>query len=224
MEFAHILKANPYHDEKGRFSTEDKAKFVSTGPAFSKALEAKKKRYSQMEDVPGFDSYDEMKDWYSVGKFSKNASVSHYKQQGYVSMNAGLRHGKAMSSKDKAAVEGLSKLIKSKSLDSDVAMFRGVSGSFAERLNSMKEGSDFIDHGFTSWSVDKAKASEFSGKEKTIVVLKAKKGFNAVKADHHSSLLEGSEYELITDKGNVFIIGRKYKSKAGYNIVEVTHE
>lgn len=29
MEFAQVLKANPYHDEKGRFSTEDKAKVVS---------------------------------------------------------------------------------------------------------------------------------------------------------------------------------------------------
>ena len=28
MEFAKILKANPYHDEKGRFSTRDKAKNV----------------------------------------------------------------------------------------------------------------------------------------------------------------------------------------------------
>lgn len=36
MEFAKILKANPYHDEKGRFSTEDKAKFVSTGGIFDK--------------------------------------------------------------------------------------------------------------------------------------------------------------------------------------------
>lgn len=36
MEFAHILKANPYHDEKGRFSTQDKAKFVSVGGVFDK--------------------------------------------------------------------------------------------------------------------------------------------------------------------------------------------
>lgn len=36
MEFAKILKANPYHDEKGQFSTQDKAKFVSTGGVFDK--------------------------------------------------------------------------------------------------------------------------------------------------------------------------------------------
>lgn len=35
MEFAHILKANPYHDELGRFSTQDKAKFVSIGGVFA---------------------------------------------------------------------------------------------------------------------------------------------------------------------------------------------
>lgn len=29
--FASVLKANPYHDEKGRFSTKDKAAFVSSG-------------------------------------------------------------------------------------------------------------------------------------------------------------------------------------------------
>lgn len=36
--FARILKANPYHDEKGRFTTEANAVFVSTGPAFSKTI------------------------------------------------------------------------------------------------------------------------------------------------------------------------------------------
>jgi hypothetical protein len=35
IEFAKILKANPYHDERGRFSSEDKAKFVSIGGVFS---------------------------------------------------------------------------------------------------------------------------------------------------------------------------------------------
>lgn len=35
MEFAQVLKANPYHDEKGRFSTQEKAKVVSgSGPLF----------------------------------------------------------------------------------------------------------------------------------------------------------------------------------------------
>jgi hypothetical protein len=36
MEFAKILKANPYHDELGRFSTQDKAKFVSIGGVFDR--------------------------------------------------------------------------------------------------------------------------------------------------------------------------------------------
>lgn len=36
--FAHIFKANPYHDELGRFSTADRSSFVSTGPKFSKTL------------------------------------------------------------------------------------------------------------------------------------------------------------------------------------------
>lgn len=33
--FAQILKANPYHDERGRFTTADDAKFVSVGGKFS---------------------------------------------------------------------------------------------------------------------------------------------------------------------------------------------
>lgn len=36
--FSHIFKANPYHDELGRFSSEDRAKFVSVGAAFSTTL------------------------------------------------------------------------------------------------------------------------------------------------------------------------------------------
>jgi hypothetical protein len=36
MEFAKILKANPYHDERGRFTTEGRANFVSVGGVFDK--------------------------------------------------------------------------------------------------------------------------------------------------------------------------------------------
>lgn len=34
----HVLKANPYHDEKGRFATRDKHSFMSSGPAFQKVI------------------------------------------------------------------------------------------------------------------------------------------------------------------------------------------
>lgn len=34
--FAKVLKANPYHDKSGAFTTKDKASFVSTGPKFQK--------------------------------------------------------------------------------------------------------------------------------------------------------------------------------------------
>lgn len=36
IEWAKILKANPYHDERGRFSSEENAKFVSIGGVFAK--------------------------------------------------------------------------------------------------------------------------------------------------------------------------------------------
>lgn len=35
MEFAQVLKANPYHDERGRFTSQESAKFVSVGAKFS---------------------------------------------------------------------------------------------------------------------------------------------------------------------------------------------
>lgn len=35
IEWTKILKANPYHDEKGRFSSQDKTKFVSIGGIFA---------------------------------------------------------------------------------------------------------------------------------------------------------------------------------------------
>lgn len=35
MEFAHILKANPYHGPDGRFSSKNKATFVSTSGKFA---------------------------------------------------------------------------------------------------------------------------------------------------------------------------------------------
>lgn len=47
--YARILKANPYHDERGRFSNKDKAKFVSTGPKFAKSVERAKKQVAAAE-------------------------------------------------------------------------------------------------------------------------------------------------------------------------------
>lgn len=48
-QYARILKANPYHDERGRFATQDKAKFVSTGPKFTKSVERAKKQMAAAE-------------------------------------------------------------------------------------------------------------------------------------------------------------------------------
>lgn len=93
-EWAKILKANPYHDEKGRFSTGDKAKFVSTGGVFanqkggsdstpSKDVQAAIKEYTAKGGT--FASKftatqvqrDKLKDWLSGGVTGEGISLWH---------------------------------------------------------------------------------------------------------------------------------------------------
>lgn len=54
--FAKILKANPYHDETGRFSTQDKAKFVSTSGVFASRL-SKARGSSQRTPQKDYDAW-----------------------------------------------------------------------------------------------------------------------------------------------------------------------
>lgn len=45
MSYEQILKANPYHGQGGRFTTQGKATFVSTGPAFAKSTQRSKDQW-----------------------------------------------------------------------------------------------------------------------------------------------------------------------------------
>lgn len=48
--FAKILKANPYHDEQGLFTSKDKAKFVSIGEVFDKQRSKSKEKGSKTQN------------------------------------------------------------------------------------------------------------------------------------------------------------------------------
>ena len=49
-DIARILKFNPFHDEKGRFTTGPKATFVSIGDKFQTTLEGKRRRYREAQE------------------------------------------------------------------------------------------------------------------------------------------------------------------------------
>lgn len=49
--FAKILKANPYHDEKGRFSSRDRASFMSIGAKFAGSARKAKEREERIAKI-----------------------------------------------------------------------------------------------------------------------------------------------------------------------------
>jgi len=51
--FSSVFKANPYHDERGRFATRDKHSFMSNGPAFQKTIERAKAAMAAAEKKAG---------------------------------------------------------------------------------------------------------------------------------------------------------------------------
>jgi len=55
--FSTILKANPYHDEKGRFATRDGANFVSIGSHFSKSNARDKANHSGKPKIESAEEY-----------------------------------------------------------------------------------------------------------------------------------------------------------------------
>lgn len=129
--YARILKANPYHDELGRFSTKDKAKFVSTGPKFAKSMERAKKQVAAAEKAHAEAKYltpeqnkealraldrrmveATQKDWESL-------SSAHYDEVRNYTAGSSIDMNMAISS------EGAPGLVE-----------RGLSASYIERLRS----------------------------------------------------------------------------------------
>lgn len=77
LEYATILKANPYHDEQGRFSSRDRANFMSVGGKFAGSARKAKEREERIKKISA--DYENLntrfvKDGYK-GRYSNPATI-----------------------------------------------------------------------------------------------------------------------------------------------------
>lgn len=110
MEFAKILKANPYHDETGRFSSEGKASFVSTGGVFDKQR-AKSTKVKMVEGTNELASFS--------GKVSHHTSAENAKK---IKENGGVTPTKGMLDVGTYFVDGVGKETSAASTEASVVL------------------------------------------------------------------------------------------------------
>lgn len=190
LSFAHILKANPYHDEKGRFSSNDKAKFVSVGGIFDKQRANAKVRAEGDKDKPDFqnrlndqefatshmEKLDNLPD-------SQRKALHTYTDSYYEDINAHLRKGENISDSLKTTISDMDAAMSKASLGRDVIAYRGVKGGYSDRLKELHKegkliGSTLEDKGFSSVTVDTEVAKDWSSSVNLeLKIPKTAKGF-----------------------------------------------
>ena len=123
MEFAKILKANPYHDEKGRFSTQDKANFVSVGGVFDRQREraaSRGKAKADFKDRLGDEEFaNEHKKKLDALTESERAALYAYTGKAYEDINNHLRTGGKISDPLKTTIAEIDSAMSKASLGRD---------------------------------------------------------------------------------------------------------
>lgn len=134
----HVLKANPYHDERGRFATQDTARFVSTSGVFSgKRPGTKSKRPEEVLDGPELSEVLEYK--YGLWQSKTGSTLAKDGSDIYL---AAILKAKGFDKKPKlVSAEDLDKAIS----DGDYEAMRGVVSyvpppSNEDMVKSFKEG------------------------------------------------------------------------------------
>jgi len=148
----HVLKANPYHDQKGRFSTHDSASSVSTGPQFQSTIarlkaqliaekaKAAKVKYYDSQDDTDLTKYDTealketLDQWKSLSPKQRKA-VKDYTDEGdghdYYHMNRAVgQESQGMSDKMtpdmKAAVATLDGALAKGTLHTNTKLYKAI--------------------------------------------------------------------------------------------------
>ena len=190
QEFAHILKANPYHDEKGRFSTKDKAKFVSTGGVFDKQRANAKARAGGDKDKSDFQDRNDDNEFAEDHKKkldglpdSQRAALRAYTGSFYEGINNHLRMDEEISDFLKDTISNMDAAMEKATLGKDVIAYRGIKGNYSDRLQKLHKegkliGATLEDKGFSSVTVDKEVAKSWSGSVNLeLKIPKTAKGF-----------------------------------------------
>lgn len=217
MEFAKILKANPYHDERGRFSTENKAKFVSTGGVFDKQRANAKARAGGDKDKSDFQDRNEdtefaddhMKKLDALTK-AQRLAIYTYTGTSFSAINSHLRKGDEITQDLKSTISTIDSAMREASLGKDVIAYRGITGDYSSMLRALHAdgklvGSTLEDKGFSSMTVDKSVAKDWSSSVNLEVKIpKTAKGFFVGHGRGESSYYTvfNQEREIVMDRGS----------------------
>lgn len=174
--FAKILKANPYHGADGRFSSKNSAKFVSVGPSFSRGKLPPLGAASSnlMSVVVGDDkarmdrilaSRSELLGLYGAKFFAKQeTSLGDTAQEWTKTQLSVARGSKVPEAKLTEMRSGMSEYLSANSLK-DGTLYRGVKGTYAETLQSLKQGDTLTTGDLTSTSASPDLAKAYSKTE-----------------------------------------------------------
>lgn len=237
MEFAKILKANPYHDEKGRFSTGDKARFVSTGGVFDKQR-AKAGGNSKGGTAPEREFKDRSKDdEFATSQMKKLdalpsdqlKALKEYTSATYEAINGHLRMGTAVSDGVLNTMAKMDEAMKTATVGVDLIAYRGITaGPYVSKLYEMYSkgtlvGASLHDKGFSSVTVDSDKAKEWSPSVNLeLKIKKEAKGFfvGHKKGDAERYTHYPNEREIIMNRGSTVRVTGARVEKPGRLIIE----
>lgn len=243
--YAHIFKANPYHDALGRFSTKDTATYVSLFANTKIDLLKPVKKAGLQEDFPLaiiIDNFGDLKRGELFTSVKKNAdsllellpenqlkSLKNYTNIGYININELLRGTLKFSELDSenfkdrtlkiinTHIDNLDKAIESSRIGGGVRLMRGISKTQEDKILSGGVGAVITDKGFQSFTMDEKVALGWN--IGGIIKLNAKKEQKGVYVESITGHV--GEEEILLPRNVSYVVTGVTKHKTGKNIISV---
>ena len=189
-----LVKYNPYHGEHGYFASEDEGK---TDPG-----------YEPVKPSSDYDKFeqDSHEAWHQQLTGPERGTVKGYTGIVYQEVNGLLRDQNpkldSMQTKlNQERIKLLDSALAKSSLEKDTVVYRGISYSVAEQIQT---GKIFVDHGYVSTSLDHSVSQDFGG-SKTMQI-SVPKGTQAGVINGMSS--HPDEHEVLLPRGSYFHIDK----------------
>lgn len=146
----------------------------------------------------------------------ENNALSDYRDNDYLQINKKLRDGEKLDKKQSEQVKAISKVIDSSTLNNDITLWRGLSGSgsllFINYLKSLKPGDIYEEKSFTSTSMVSGQAIKFrdlyKDQNNMVVKILAPKGSKALSMQNlgreDEKIMYKDEYEFLLNQNSKF--------------------
>jgi hypothetical protein len=135
--------------------------------------------------------------WYGTLSTKEKAAVEYYTGFGHNTLNKALRvQSDTVDPKVIETARELHNAIDKSSIPNDTVVYRGIK---SEAFVKLKVGTVFVDHGFTSTSIDRSRASHSGGH---VMQISVPKGYKAAVINGNSS--HPSEHEVLFQRGSFY--------------------